>query len=477
MAQVHARDTHAEAIRRLRVWAESEQFSDQLIRAVRTRLDHLHHNWAQFQTEHNLIMPVTNSDQERADCRERYIEIEEAFLTASEIMLQRLNDIDNDAQDDNRSEVSVNSGVSRHSIGSQPPVPNAQQQAMPQIVQIAPNQVGMAGVGQIPWQIRVENTWGEFDGNFMKWPAFHDSFMHSVYRNVDLKPVNKLQTLKAALKGKALKAFGEWMICDNNFEPAWQRLKDLFDDQYKTSKELLNKLTQLKKLESQHGERLQTMSNTVQEVVRQLGAMGYPAEHFDVIFVHLVHEKMDSQTSVAWDKYRTSARPTLNELTKFLDREAKALCNAYEARTETKSTDHKDHKRTKNGSENRGQNKRLKFDWNRNSKNEPKKDKSTCAACSEEHATRTCSKFLALNLAGRREKIQKANRCFNCLRPGHSVKDCRAKACERCENKKHSDALCPENPQNRKVNVSQIKGKPKANRGGKRNQKSNKKSQ
>lgn len=482
MAQIEVRDTHADTIRRLCQWAEAPEFANQLMRAVRTRSDHLHANWLEFQRAHNVIM-LDATDAERATNQALYVDIENAYLTATELMMERIhqveqgepraNVIDNDDRESIRSERSQ-----RSRSYSPPPVPNAQQNQMPQIGQVIPNAAAIPGIGQIPWQFRLENTWGEFDGDFMKWPAFHDSFRHTVYEDVNIRPVRKLQILKAALKGRALKAFGEWMICDNNFEPAWLRLKELFDDQYKTSKELLNKLIHLKKLDTPHGGRLQTMSNTVQEVVRQLGAMGYAAEHFDMIFIHIVQDKLDPQTSIAWDKERLSARPTLEQLKKFLDREAKALMNAYDAKVEPKPKEQKDRKRTGGAHENQRFHKRSKSNRNHEDKREIKTEKSACAMCtSEVHPTRTCAKFLALNLTNRREQIQKASRCFNCLQPGHTVKDCRSRACNRCENKKHSDILCPENPQNRKVNVGQVKGNKKAKKGGKKDKKGNQKSQ
>lgn len=482
MAQIEIRDTHAGTIRRLCEWAESPEFNTRLMRAVRTRNDHLHASWLEFQRAHNAIMSDA-IDAERANYRALYVDIEQTYLTATEIMMERIHQMEQDEASanpiDNDDHVSIRSGISQRSRSyTPPPVPNAQQYANPQVGQVMQNAADIQGIGHIPWQFRLENTWGEFDGDFMKWPAFHDSFMHSVHADINIQPVRKLQILKAALKGRALKAFGEWMICDNSFEPAWGRLKELFDDQYKTSKELLNKLIHLKKLDAPHGGRLQTMSNTVQEVVRQLGAMGYAAEHFDMIFIHIVQDKMDPQTSIAWDKERLSARPTLEQLKKFLDREAKALMNAYDAKVEPKSNEQKDRKRVGGAHENQRSHKRFKPSKHREGKLETKTEKGACVVCTDEvHPIRTCAKFLALNLTNRRDKIQKANRCFNCLHPGHTAKECRSRACNRCENKKHSDLLCPENPQNRKVNVGQAKGNNKAKNGGKKHKKGNNKSE
>lgn len=111
---------------------------------------------------------------------------------------------------------------------------------------LQPAQVGQLPIAvqpnvQLPWHFRIDNIWGEFDGDRKKWPAFHDSFKSRIYDDPALPPVQKLQILRTALKGKAAKSLGEWQVRDCNFEPAWQRLKELYEEPHTTSKSFSKK--------------------------------------------------------------------------------------------------------------------------------------------------------------------------------------------------------------------------------------------
>lgn len=123
-----------------------------------------------------------------------------------------------------------------------------------------------------------------------------------------------------------------------------------------------------------------------------------------------------------------------------------------------------------------GDSKRFKKNTPGSSNTQVKPEKHTCTMCPEEHLTRKCPKFLKLNLTNRKEKARTANLCFNCLSPGHTIKDCKSGQCNRCE-KKHNSLLCSENPNNRNVNSGQMvstrKKKPNGKRSGKSNKPSN----
>lgn len=369
---------------------------------------------------------------------------------------------------------------------------------LPATVETQPNiQVGqfqaVAHQGaNLPWQYRIENIWGEFSGDRKEWPAFYDSFKASIYENATLAPVQKLQILRAALKGKAAKSIGQWQVRGCNLEPIWNRLKELYDDPYTTSKELLQKVFSLKRLEGPNGNRLQIMSNVVLEVSRTLQALGYPAQHYDLLLIHSAQEKLDEKTSVAWNLHRQSNRPTLAEFTKFLDRQASALTSAYNLEMAHKPRDENDRKRSFNGQRNgntkgngnryghrngngnkngyHNDNKRFKLSTSQSNQIAVKMENSKCAMCSEDHITRKCPKFLQLKLTNRKDKARAASLCFNCLSPGHTIKDCRAGKCNRCD-KKHNSLLCSENPNNRNLTVGQVATKNNKQKGkGKRSQ-------
>lgn len=427
------------------------------MRIVRTRLDYLDEAWRQFQTAHVTLVQGTEDQAQLTEHEHLFEEIENMFITASAIMRERIVEIDDANVMNHNGPSEEEGGGNGDDDGAAANADGHQQQPGPQINQ---NQAAWPLNLRLPWQFPIENVWGEFHGDKKKWQAFHDSFKTSVYENVAIPPVRKFQLLRSSLKGSAYKALGEWQICERNFEPAWQRLVKLYDDQYATSKELLSKLYGLKKMDAPNGMKLQIISNVAQEVSRQLGAMGHPVEHFDLIFVHEVQSKLDHASSMAWDVKRgINNRPTLSELTDFLDARAKALCHAYHVETTPQQNKNAERKRPQTGQGNQANNKRFKSTSN-SSPAAVKTEPQQCAACSEKHLTRKCPEFIKLNLTNRKDKVHQANLCYNCLGHGHTIKDCKAGKCNRCD-KKHNSLLCAENPNNRNVNADQVASKKK----------------
>lgn len=428
MSDVIARDVCVEAIGRVHEFATDDGFPNREIREIRTRLSYLHDQWNRAQRAHVAVLSTLHGEEQRAPHLAILTATENQFLDADAIMQDHVSRVTGERHNDDEHDSKQNDSASNlddNRIGQQRPAPSPIRDTPP--VQVGQLPVAVQQNVQLPWHFRIDNIWGEFDGDKKKWPAFHDSFKSRIYDDPSLPAVQKLQILRAALKGKAAKSLGEWQVRDCNFEPVWQRLKELYEDPYATSKELLQKIFSLKKLESPNGLRLQIMSNVTQEVSRSLKALKYPAEHYDLIFIHSVHGKLDEKTSVAWDLQRQNDRPTLDDFTTFLDRQARALSNAYCPELAQKSQDRNDRKRPFSGGGNgngkysgngnnhiggksyHSENKRFKPSTSNTSNAFVKVETGKCAMCSEDHPTRKCKKFLDLSLTKRKEKAKSAN--------------------------------------------------------------------
>ncbi|XP_075156246.1 uncharacterized protein LOC142242424 [Haematobia irritans] len=62
-----------------------------------------------------------------------------------------------------------------------------------------------------------------------------------------------------------------------------------------------------------------------------------------------------------------------------------------------------------------------------------------CPLCSKLHAIRDCTRFLALDIERRREKVEALNLCKNCLAQSHRRKDCPSEVtCLRCRRNHNS---------------------------------------
>lgn len=296
----------------------------------------------------------------------------------------------------------------------------------------------------------TENTWGEFDGNLTKWQTFHDCFKSAVHENKTISNVFKFQKLKASLKGKAAQIFNGWEHTDANYQLAWERLKEIYERKYQTSKQLFWKFFNLPKLEHASGLMLEKMSNTTHTVLSQLRSLKYPVQHYDAIFVHALHDRLDPNTSKEWELHRTSETPKLSTMLQFIDWQAQALSNVqfgenHKLRDKRKRVAPKiEHKNEK----------RAKTDYDKFNNSSKNVELKVCALCKGDHALHRCSKFQKMNLILRRKTVRDNSLCYNCLRSSHMVKDCLVQPCRRC-NVKHNSLLCPENPNNKTVTVVQ----------------------
>lgn len=490
MAELIGREIHAAAVQRVNTFATGENFNLQPLRDIRTRLGHLTESWQRLRAAHLELMLIEATPQEREEYANAYVPMEETFLTTDAILRQRIGQLEQPVEENHDDEFDHQSNHSGNEseehqenelIGDQQleqnPLPNQNENANPPAPVNQPQQVGQVQMvqqpnGLWPWQFRIDNIWGDFDGDKKKWQAFHDSFKSRIYDDPTMPAVQKLQILKAALKGKAAKSLGEWQICDRNFEPAWQRLKTLYDDPYTATKQLFQKLSKLPKVEVPHGAKLQLLSNVTQEVYRQLEAMGYLVQHFEIYFIHTVQDKLDDKTSVAWDLQRRGHNPTLAQFTEFLDNQARALTNAYNPDPTKKLESHNDQNRSLSDTGHRNNAKRFKTSGSMSHRAQPKHynqqvviktEKGTCEICKQEHSVRKCPQFLKFSLSKRMEKAKEKKLCFKCLSSGHMLKDCKFGPCPRCEGR-HGTALCPENPNNRNVHVAKKQQKYRKNK-------------
>lgn len=524
MADIVARDTHAGSVRRAYQFATHVDFPTRLMRSVLTRADFLHREWNNFQQAHVRVLQNLAEDELPDQHVQLLTEIEELFLEADEIMQERIaqvnqggppqieldhvdqyqpggpaHDNHNEHGSEHGDEAPVQEGNGNDNAPEQVHIPDPdlivhdqnqyppEQNVLPPNVEplaIQPPQVGLAGQPnaggapnvqvvqyptmnanmQVPWQFRIENIWGEFHGDKKQWPTFHDSFKAAIYDDPHIRPVRKFQILQAALKGRAAAALGRWTVCDASFEPAWIRLNELYNDPYGTSRELFQELNSLPKMDSPNGLKLQKISNAALGVARELEALGLPAAQYDMMFIHAAQSKLDQKTSIDWDTFRgANNRPTLKQFTGFLDTQARALCNAYQVEHTSTDNKQKERKRPFNNTRYQGGNKRFKSNAPSTStahNNPVKTENKGCAVCFQDHLTRKCDQFLKMSVTKRKQKAVEAHLCFNCLGRGHSLRDCKAGPCNRCETK-HNSLLCLENPSNRNVNVAQVKPKGK----------------
>lgn len=130
---------------------------------------------------------------------------------------------------------------------------------------------GEAGVSSTDRSIKVilptqqhnmQNTWGQFDGNFKKWLGFRERFQAAIMDNVDISDSYKLMYLKGSLLGKAAATLGDDRLSNDNAQEAWDRLYEVFNKPYLIAREYMNDFYSLPSLHGQAtADELQHMAN------------------------------------------------------------------------------------------------------------------------------------------------------------------------------------------------------------------------
>lgn len=193
---------------------------------------------------------------------------------------------------------------------------------------------------------------------------------------------------------------------------------------------------------------LQRMANVTQETLRQLRAQGIPVDHWDMIVVHMLHERLDSETAKQWELQRESETPTAADMTRFLDKQAAALegnqLNQHSRSQESLHGERSNRSESAKASQKQTGKMPVKKSASTNSVPAATGRRHVCEACSGEHQLYNCDDFKALNLRSRRDFVERRNLCTNCLKQGHTAANCYQGPCIRCPSRPmHNSILCP----------------------------------
>lgn len=501
MSELGIRNSACRSIRNVQAWSLREHDAPPTVEDYEDRLEYLQSTFSRFITNQNhLVQRAIDGENEEEEeehhqlldqTEEEYLETrarllrqmrqaqqmhqnvepenenEHSFNEDDEIPLgqqlnhENLNPNANEPLENNVQQPNNENNANANAAAFPNVAPNEQPPQPQQFGNVQPNSAFLQQPAMNPGRPifyvlqngKIENTWGEFDGTLSKFQGFHDRFKWAVHDNNDYSPAMKFQALWSSLKGKALEDLGEWSFSDVEYAELWDRLQELYQRKFHTSSEILSKFTKLKKIERASGPGLQKLSNVTNEVLRQLRALRYPIEQWDLMFVHGLQSKLDPETSRLWEMQRLSETPTAKQMLKFLDHQASALGNHSSNESKPVQENAKRPWPNKNDSDK----KRFKPNTEKSSGTKfHENDK--CSVCKEIHTVFHCETFRKKNLTTRKKTARELNLCFNCLRPSHTAAECKSKPCSRC-NKKHNSLLCNENPLNHSVNAVQKKAK------------------
>lgn len=224
----------------------------------------------------------------------------------------------------------------------------------------------------------------------------------------------------------------------------------LYDRPHQAATELLNRLYELENLKGPSSKGLQHLSNVANDVKRQMTALNYNTEHWDVMFITILRNKLDNESKKDWEIQRGPDEPTLAGMLRFIENRARALSNLkFEYDHSRSYRNYKENKenRKRFGDKQSDYNspKRAFMPHNLDQSDRPASTKIVCAFCDGAHYNRTCQKYLGKDRSGRDKMVKEKKLCINCLLPGHIAKFCPKGSCSKCKEK-HNSTLCPSNP-------------------------------
>ncbi|XP_028169269.1 uncharacterized protein LOC114359184 [Ostrinia furnacalis] len=167
---------------------------------------------------------------------------------------------------------------------------------------------------------------------------------------------------------------------------------------------------------------LKELIDTTNDCMSTLLNIGVNVGSWDVIVVHILSQKLDTETKRSWEFYVNSHSsadqlPTYSMFQEFLTNRYRAI----EFLVSGSNTPRK------NVTQNSNKLKALHV------------NNHSCVLCKEAHTLAFCPGFAKETVDRRRDFVQDNNICFNCLGRSHPAKYCRIKTrCQICKRKHHS---------------------------------------
>jgi hypothetical protein len=271
----------------------------------------------------------------------------------------------------------------------------------------------------------------KFDGTFLKWQEFWDSFTVAIHDNPSLKPVDKLNYLKCSLEGKAKQALEGLQVINENYDVAVKLLQDRFGDKGRVVKAHYNVLTEIP-TSTNDPMKLQSTYDKIEKSIRSLEALGENVE--SNLLVCLIKTKLPEETMFKLEEHKNPDESwSVSLLRKYLQWYITTRVSAHEDSGQsfqssiTKKNQPKPHQYATTEGLFVG---------------DGKKPTRNCIFCNGSHWNDECFKFKTIQ--ARKGKIK--GRCFTCFNKDHRSNNCQSKKkCFHCKKESaHHSSLCPD---------------------------------
>lgn len=274
-----------------------------------------------------------------------------------------------------------------------------------------------------------------FSGNYQQWVSFKDLFCEAIHKNPSISNAQKLQFLKSKLKGEAERLIQHLHISVENYPTAWEILNNRYNNKKLIFSTHMNTLMNLPVMQQSSSNNIKRIHDVTTECLNAIKNLGVNIETWDPILVHILVQKLDSETHADYLESLKQPRelPNLNEFLSFMENKFTTMESARKKQEnyQQKSMPQNSNKQERSYKYYASNKATSRFgNW--------QNYKLNCPVCkSPEHGIYYCKQFLEQSPAQKRQTIMNLNFCANCLF-SHGDKPCtsnkRCRECNGCHN-------------------------------------------
>lgn len=258
-----------------------------------------------------------------------------------------------------------------------------------------------------------------FSGQYQDWLEFHDTFSSLIHLDKSIPKINKLHYLRAALKDSAALIVRSLDFSADNYDVAWDLLCDRFNNKRLLVNNHIQAIFNIETVLKESSKSLRNIIDTVKRNLRALKTLKLPTEHWDMLIIYIVSNKLDSISTREWETYRNTLNelPSLEQFLTFIKNRSDLLETMEDVHTKRRQSDVTHHRHKS---------------FVVSPQSPPLERQYVCPLCKNNHAIYRCSKFRSLTIEAKIQKAKSLKLCLNCLRQGHSVNSCRLGPCRVC---------------------------------------------
>ncbi|XP_072401151.1 uncharacterized protein [Diabrotica undecimpunctata] len=268
-----------------------------------------------------------------------------------------------------------------------------------------------------------EITMKVFTGEFSDWNSFIQLFSTLVIENPDLNDLQRLIYLKTHVSGEPLELIKSLEVIDTNFHIALNTLKERYDNKARIVSSLIKKLLKIPSLVKCSPQSLRNFLTNIKQTMQSLSNMQIPVQHWDLILIELILEKVDFNSHKAFE-YELGSKeiPTLAQLFTFLEKRCEILEKLHSSNTQTQKSNSSSYARVTHLSN-----------------IENKTNNLRCLFCSQNHKIYNCNGFKSSSLQEKLKFVNTRRLCRNCLGTRHFTANCGSQStCSICHGRHHS---------------------------------------